>query len=302
MAAAAPLIRDMVRIYVRAQRKQAKCGDGASTVQCHVLTELLREEGVSQQVLVERLGLDKGWISRAVDALVSEGSIRKQTSAQDRRSVVLSLTATGRARAEQLDDEVNRHAIALLDRVPRDRQAQVHESLQLLINAMSTSPSCPAEDSTLTVRPACSKDWAAIKRMLLAERLPLDGAREHLPHFMVGEVGGMLRCAGGLELYGTDALLRSLVVDAASRGNGWAQRIVQSLMQRASEHGVTNVYLLTTSAEGYFSRLGFVAVVRDCIPAAVARSRQFQAACPAGAVAMTLPIAPPSLNGPGLHR
>lgn len=65
-AAAAPLIREIVRLYVRAQRKQAHCGDGASTVQCHVLTELMREEGMGQQALAQRLGLDKGWISRRV--------------------------------------------------------------------------------------------------------------------------------------------------------------------------------------------------------------------------------------------
>lgn len=64
-------------------------------MQCHALTELLREEGLPQQALAERLGLDKGWISRAVDTLVMEGCITKQASEQDRRSVVLSLTVAG---------------------------------------------------------------------------------------------------------------------------------------------------------------------------------------------------------------
>ena len=290
MPAAAPLIREVVRLYVRAQRKQAKCGNGASTVQCHVLTELLREEGLPQQALVERLGLDKGWISRAVDALVTEGSMTKQASEQDRRSVVLSLTAAGRARAQQLEDELNRHAVQLLEHVPRDRQAQVHEALQLLIAALSAPQLCRAECSTLTVRPACSKDWPAIKRMLLAEGLPLDGAQEHLAQFVVGEAGDKLVCAGGLELYGADALLRSLVVDAGSRGKGWAQKILARLMQQALQLDVTDVYLLTTTAETYFLRRGFLAVTRDRIPSQLSRSRQFQGACPASAVAMKIRI------------
>ncbi|MET3135396.1 N-acetylglutamate synthase-like GNAT family acetyltransferase/DNA-binding MarR family transcriptional regulator [Oxalobacteraceae bacterium GrIS 1.11] len=290
MPAAAPLIREIVRLYVRAQRKQAKCGDGASTVQCHVLTELLREEGLPQQALAERLGLDKGWISRAVDTLVTEGCITKQASEQDRRSVVLSLTAAGRARAQQLEDELNHHAVQLLARVPRDRQAQVHESLQLLIEALLAPQSCRAEYGALTMRPATSQDWPAIKRMLLAEGLPLDGAQEHLTRFTVGEASGQLVCAGGLEVYGADALLRSVVVDTESRGKGWGKQLLIQLTEQAAGLGVTKLYLLTTTAEAYFSRLGYGAVSRSRIPEQLKRSREFQGACPASATVMTMRI------------
>lgn len=290
MPTAAPLIREIVRLYVRTQRKQAKCSDGASTVQCHVLTELLREEGLPQQALAERLGLDKGWISRAVDALVTEGCITKQASEQDRRSVVLSLTAAGRARAQQLEDELNHHAVQLLERVPRDRQAQVHESLQLLIDALSAPQSCRAQCGALTMRPATRQDWPAIKRMLLAEGLPLDGAQEHLARFTVGEAAGQLVCAGGLEVYGADALLRSVVVDTESRGKGWGKQLLIQLTEQAAGLGVTKLYLLTTTADAYFSRLGYGAVSRSRIPEQLKLSRELQGACPASATVMTMRI------------
>lgn len=288
-ATAAPLIREIVRLYVRAQRKQAKCGDGASTVQCHVLTELLREEGLGQQALAERLGLDKGWISRAVDTLVAEGCISKQASPQDRRSVMLSLTPAGRARAQQLEGELNQHAAQLLQHVPPERHAQVHESLQLLLDALSGRD----QRRALTTRPASSKDWPDIQRLLLTAGLPLDGAQDHLARFVVGESGGKLVCAAGLECYGANALLRSVVVDAQARGAGWGKHLLAQLTKQASEQGVSQLYLLTTTAESYFSRLGFRAVNRARIPKQLERSRELQGACPASATAMTMKISSP---------
>lgn len=273
-------MREIVRLYVRAQRKQAKCGDGASTVQCHVLTELLREEGLAQRALAERLGLDKGWISRAVDTLVMAGDIAKHTSEQDRRSVTLSLTPAGRIRAHELERALNDHAARLLQHVPHDRHVQVQNSLQLLLDALSGSA------QRLAIRPAASKDWPAIRRMLLAGGLPLDGAQDHLAHFMVGEAGGKLVCVGGLELYGADALLRSVAVNEESRGNGWGKQLLDRLTEQAAGLGIGRLYLLTTTADAYFSRLGYSEVSRAEIPDLLRGSREFQGACPASATAM----------------
>jgi amino-acid N-acetyltransferase len=295
MTAAAPLIRDIVRLYVREQRKQARCGDGASTVQCHVLTELLREEGLSQQALVERLGLDKGWISRAADALVNEGCISRQASATDRRSVMLFLTRAGRTRAQQLEQELNRHAGQLLERILPEHRPMVQQSLQLLADALSATPSCKGAP---VMRPAAKQDWPAIKRMLLAEGLPPDGAKDHLAHFLVGGQGGQLACAGGLEVYGDAALLRSMVVAPDARGKGLAKRLLADLTVLAASLGISRLYLLTTTAESYFSRLGFRRVARSRIPGQLQQSREFQGACPASACAMVLRIQPSSSRAP----
>ena len=130
------LLREVVRQYARMQRVQASCGDGTSTVQCHVLNELLRHEGLTQQNLVERLGLDKGWISRAVDGLVESGAVVKQADQADRRCMRLALTPAGRLRANALDETLNNHADGILNAITADRHETIHESLQLLLAAM----------------------------------------------------------------------------------------------------------------------------------------------------------------------
>jgi amino-acid N-acetyltransferase len=52
--------------------------------------------------------------------------------------------------------------------------------------------------------------------LLEASGLPLDGAREHFGTYIVAELEGKLTSTGGLELYGNDALLRSVAVDPQS--------------------------------------------------------------------------------------
>lgn len=144
------LLREVVRQYARMQRVQASCGDGTSTVQCHVLNELLRQEGLTQQHLVERLGLDKGWISRAVDALVETDAVAKETDQADRRCVRIRLTPAGYQRATALDKTMNDHADSVLKAISPERHATIHQALQSLLTALlddAAQKTCTATDS-----------------------------------------------------------------------------------------------------------------------------------------------------------
>lgn len=130
------LVREVSRLFVRSQRAQTSCVDGASNVQCHVLTELLRVDGITQQALAERLSLDKAWISRAVDSLVGDGVVSKLPHDLDKRSVQLSLTPLGRVRAEKLENALNAHARQVFDQIPAEKRAQVLDSLNVLFEAL----------------------------------------------------------------------------------------------------------------------------------------------------------------------
>jgi DNA-binding MarR family transcriptional regulator len=134
------LVREVSRLFVRSQRAQTACVDGASNVQCHVLTELLRVDGITQQALAERLSLDKAWISRAVESLVSDGVVSKLPSDLDKRSVKLSLTPLGRVRAEKLESALNSHAAQVFNLIPQDKHALLEESLNILITALRQNP------------------------------------------------------------------------------------------------------------------------------------------------------------------
>ncbi|MFZ6819099.1 MarR family winged helix-turn-helix transcriptional regulator [Undibacterium sp. Ji22W] len=151
------LVREVSRLFVRSQRAQTACVDGASNVQCHVLTELLRVDGITQQALAERLSLDKAWISRAVESLVSDGVVSKLPNEQDKRSVQLSLTPLGRVRAEKLESALNTHAAQVFDLIPKDKHAQLTESLHILIDALRQNPFV-SNSSSATADPANTQE------------------------------------------------------------------------------------------------------------------------------------------------
>lgn len=142
--------------------------------------------------------------------------------------------------------------------------------------------------AAIGIREATSEDLDLVLRILQAAGLPTAGVAEHLPSFLLahaqnGTVVGLV----GLERHpGSAALLRSLVVLPSRRGRGLGRRLVTSQIARLDPH--TPVYLLTTSAEGYFRRLGFQAVAREEAPTEIQASAEFRSACPKTATLMRL--------------
>lgn len=151
-------------------------------------------------------------------------------------------------------------------------------------------------ENSLTYRPAIAEDWPAIETMLLSARLPLDGARDHLAAFVVGESDGVARCVGGYERYGDVALLRSVAIAKRWRGQGIGSQLLQVLKGRAHADGIGSLYLLTTTAADFFARHGFIEVDRATAPAVLQGSREFQGVCPASATLMV--TAPRPAPGP----
>lgn len=142
--------------------------------------------------------------------------------------------------------------------------------------------------TTATIRAARATDLAAVHALLTHADLPLDGVPSDLAHFFVAEREGDVVGAIGLEPYGAAALLRSAVVSPTVRGSGVGERLVRSLLDEAKRHRMSEVVLLTTTAETWFPRFGFTKVSRDEVPASVKKSVEFTSACPASATVMKL--------------
>lgn len=129
------LLRDVARLHVRAQREQVACC-GTTVAQCHILTELERAGPLPLTDLGRRLGLHKGWISRAVATLVDEGLVERSGKDADGRVVVLSLSPAGRRRVEALNSALNRQAAKVLGRIAASERAHVHSALALVRAAL----------------------------------------------------------------------------------------------------------------------------------------------------------------------
>lgn len=145
--------------------------------------------------------------------------------------------------------------------------------------------------NTLNYRAAERSDWPAIEALLVAGKLPLDGAREHLDNFIVGEADGEVLCVGGFEAYEQTGLLRSMAVASSLRGKGIGDHLLGAVKARARVQGVESLYLLTTTAAAFFAQRGFVQVDRNGTPAALQASFEFQGVCPASATMMVANLA-----------
>jgi len=152
---ASSLLREVARLHLKLQRAcVASCSDSSDT-QCFILGEVYRSGPSTLADLVRRLSLDKSWVSRAVENLVQEGLLQKEPHDNDRRSVVVSLSRTGKRRYEQLDNALNAQADQLMNRLSEDQRAVVYESLQLLLDALQVEAA--NDSSKMSARANCSK-------------------------------------------------------------------------------------------------------------------------------------------------
>jgi amino-acid N-acetyltransferase len=138
----------------------------------------------------------------------------------------------------------------------------------------------------MVIQPAEASDLAAVRRLLETQHLPLDGVDQHVSTMVVAKHGSEVVGAATVELYADGALLRSVVVDPSAQGRGLGHRLSEAALRIAMDRGTHTAFLLTTTAERFFPKLGFEQIVRDDVPASVQASIEFQSACPTSAVVM----------------
>lgn len=123
------------------------------------------------------------------------------------------------------------------------------------------------------------------KELLQKNNLPVTDLNEQTTIFGTYEESTLVGIAG-VELYGSNALLRSVCVDEKYRSNGMAELLTEYIEQYAKANGAETLYLLTTTAENYFKRKGFEKIDRGTVPAAIKSSSEFSSVCPSSAAVM----------------
>jgi amino-acid N-acetyltransferase len=123
--------------------------------------------------------------------------------------------------------------------------------------------------------------------LLQAQGLPVsDITDEHLEHFFFVGSDGSPSGLVGLEIYGSDALLRSLVVAETARTQGVGAALVQHAEDYAVSHHVDAIYLLTTTAEPFFEHRGYRRIDRSEAPQTIQSTAEFASICPASSAFM----------------
>jgi amino-acid N-acetyltransferase len=137
------------------------------------------------------------------------------------------------------------------------------------------------------MRKPSQDDLRAIESLLLENGLPTDDLNtQDLSLFRMEGSSDKPYAVGGLERFGSHAIIRSIATTPSMRGRGIASKIVAELEKMSVEVGIETIYLLTESADIFFERKGYSPVERRDVPQSVRQSRQFLSLCPDSARVM----------------
>lgn len=140
----------------------------------------------------------------------------------------------------------------------------------------------------IVLRRASAEDIGWIFDLLKSVDLPVDDLASALPFMYVGYYDESKVGIGGVEVVGEYGLLRSVATVPELRGRGFGIPFCRALVQMTREKKLSSLYLLTTSAENFFTKLGFVKVERSEAPKEIAATTEFSSLCPDSAVCMRL--------------
>jgi len=129
--------------------------------------------------------------------------------------------------------------------------------------------------------------YLEVKDLLESSGLPInDLTPENMKHFSAAWEDSRLEGVVGIELLGTDALLRSLAVVTSKRGTGLGASLLAEMEQYAVKNGVTRLFVITTTAESYFNKHGYINLSREAAPETIRSTQEFSSICPDDAVLM----------------
>jgi len=138
----------------------------------------------------------------------------------------------------------------------------------------------------MIIRKAKESDINNIVSILSSNNLPSGDCQNNIKNFQVVELEDIIIAVGCLEKYATTGFLRSIAVSSMHRGCGYGYAIFNSLMKNANQSGISSVFLLTETAEQYFTNLGFTVVERENAPDIVKQTNQYRGLCPDSALVM----------------
>jgi DNA-binding MarR family transcriptional regulator len=131
------LLQAFIRRFGLLAGDQTPCGKPLPPSDAHALMCLLEsgEDGLPQNAIAARLGVDKSTASRLVSRLVERGHATDATS-EDARARPIRLTRSGVRVAKEVETASRRRFGAVLEAIPARRRAEVVQALREIVAAL----------------------------------------------------------------------------------------------------------------------------------------------------------------------
>ena len=138
----------------------------------------------------------------------------------------------------------------------------------------------------LIIQHTKNSDLKEITNLLLDNQLPTADITEDSIQLFVGLIKNEIVGTIGLETYKPIGLLRSLAVKDVYKNHKMGEKLVKHLFDFCISNDMEDLYLLTTTAEKYFSKFGFQKIDRRKVPEVIMQTKEFKDICPVSAVVM----------------
>ena len=140
-------------------------------------------------------------------------------------------------------------------------------------------------------RRARREELAQVGSLLESHSLPPLPRDLSLSNVLVALDGDAVVGSVVLKVVARRGLLRAVVVSPSHRGKGIGGSLIRSIVARAHELGLRDLYLLTEGAAPFFAELGFGPIERSQVPLELAMTREYREQCRESAIVMHLPLA-----------
>ena len=254
-----------------------------SLPEMRVLFELAHQEEPTVTSLADELGLDRGYLSRLVGNLTTQGLVESQPGS-DRRRKVLALTDVGRPAVAQLEQRSSRQMEAFISHLKGQQRSQLVAAADTIERLLGDEPQTgpvvlrphrPGDIGWLIERHAVlyteeygwNEHFEALVAGVAAEFLK--GAdRERECCWIAERRGDRLGCA--MVMKGDDpalAKLRLVLVEPHARGLGLGRQLVDQCIVFARMAGYRRMTLWTNdclaAARALYQSLGFELVASE---------------------------------------
>ncbi|MBS0408304.1 MAG: MarR family transcriptional regulator [Proteobacteria bacterium] len=279
-------VRDFTRFYTRkvGALDETHLGSGFTLGEARVLHELAQSRDQTAKRLGEALDLDAGYLSRILRRFEETGVVIRTPDPSDGRSARLTLTATGRAGFDTLNETTVARWRQMLSTLSDDQRADVTAAMALVRGVLDPTPDRAARAAAVKLRDPVPGDlgWVVERHAVLYGReygwgpefeavvaemaaqlvraMQWPGARGWIAELEGRRVGCVFLVpepdAPGV------ARLRLLLLEPEARGLGLGQRLTDACLAFARAEGYREVVLWThtvlTAARAIYASRGFV--------------------------------------------
>jgi len=140
---------------------------------------------------------------------------------------------------------------------------------------------------SFTFRLASKDDLDQVKSLLRSFNLPTEHIEDQFSNFFLifDSCNQLVGCAG-LEEYGSFGLLRSVAISKRLQNKQLGSKLVLRMEQLATDLHLSDLYLLTETAEKFFTKHNYSIVPREKVPLEIQNSFEYAVSCKESGIVM----------------